>query len=76
VHKTFGRVTSATRTNERVALVDFYAEYVLRAQLFMIMDGPTNEMHNLAGQLVRTLQGALADPREARGYQDGLRSSN
>lgn len=26
--KTFGRVTAATRTNERVVLVDFYAEYV------------------------------------------------
>jgi hypothetical protein len=26
--QTLGRVTAATRTNERVALVDFYAEYV------------------------------------------------
>jgi len=25
--QTLGRVTAATRTNERVALVDFYAEY-------------------------------------------------
>ena len=26
--QTLGGVTAATRTNERVALVDFYAEYV------------------------------------------------
>ncbi len=29
--KTLGRVTAATRTNERVALVDFYAEYVFKS---------------------------------------------
>src|SRR5258707_5894532 len=29
--KAFGRVTAATRTNERIALVDFYAEYVFES---------------------------------------------
>src|SRR6266702_230824 len=72
-HQTFRKVTSATKTNELVVLVDFFAECVLPCRCLFFANG-----WNVT-QLVWPLQSALASPgetRRGRRDEDGLGSAD